>query len=42
MLLNSLPHDWYVILADPGERIRRARRRPTGSRVRRSPADDAR
>jgi len=39
MLLTSLPFE-YVTIADPGDRIRRARRRPAGSRVRRTPAPD--
>jgi len=37
MLLASLPFD-YVVLLDPGDRVRKTRSRTTGSRVRRTPA----
>jgi len=35
MLLTPFPFD-YITLLDPGDRVRRARRRTTGSRVRRT------
>jgi hypothetical protein len=39
MLLTTLPFD-YATLLDPGDRLRKARRRTTGSRVRRDEARD--
>jgi len=36
MLLPTLPFD-YVRHLDPGDRVRRTRSRPTGSRIRRTP-----
>jgi hypothetical protein len=36
MYLAPLPFD-YVVLLDPGDRIRRTRKRPTGRRTRRTP-----
>ena len=38
MLLAPLPFD-YVKKMDPGDRIRRTRKRPTGNRVRRLTPD---
>jgi hypothetical protein len=35
MLLAPLPFD-YAILLDPGDRVRKARKRTTGRRVRRT------
>jgi hypothetical protein len=35
MLLAPIPFD-YAILLDPGDRVRRTRKRPTGARVRRT------
>jgi len=40
MLLAPIPFD-YAVLLDPGDRIRRTRKRPTGTRVRRPPAGPA-
>jgi hypothetical protein len=37
MLLTPFPFD-YVVLVDPGDRLRRTRARGGGSRVRRPPA----
>ena len=37
MLLAPLPFD-YAVLLDPGDRVRRTRKRSTGSRIRRTPA----
>ena len=36
MFLATLPFD-YATLLDPGDRVRKTRRRTTGSRVRRTP-----
>ena len=36
MLLGTLPFD-YIQHLDPGDRVRRTRTRPTGSRIRRTP-----
>ena len=36
MLLATLPFD-YIQHLDPGDRVRRTRTRPTGSRIRRPP-----
>jgi len=36
MLLATLPFD-YIQHLDPGDRVRRTRTRPTGSRIRRTP-----
>jgi hypothetical protein len=35
MLLSPLPFE-YIRLMDPGDRIRRTRGRPTGTRIRRT------
>lgn len=37
MLLTSLPFD-YAVLLDTTDRVRTARRRPSGVRVRRAPS----
>jgi hypothetical protein len=39
MLLTSLPFD-YVALVDTSDRVRRTRKRPTGTRVRRTDRRD--
>jgi hypothetical protein len=39
MLLTSLPFD-YAALVDTQDRVRRTRKRPTGSRVRRAVTRD--
>ena len=39
MLLAPLPFD-YVMLIEPRDRVRRARVRPTGTRIRKSPPRD--
>jgi len=40
MLLAPLPFD-YATLLDPGDRIRKARKRTIGRRVRRTPSGSA-
>ena len=40
MLLAPLPFD-YATLLDPGDRVRKARKRTTGRRVRRTPGRSA-
>ena len=39
MLLTTLPFD-YAVLLDSGDRVRTESRRPSGTRVRRTPSRD--